>query len=59
MAVPDLSPTSLVADPYGGCTRLRAGTPVPRVVGPDGLPFRLVTRCQDVRQALADPRLGP
>nr|WP_223245396.1 cytochrome P450 [Streptomyces sp. CBMA156] len=50
--------TSLIADPYGGYTRLRAGTPVHRVVGPDGLPFWLVTRYQDVRQALADPRFA-
>nr|WP_188300982.1 cytochrome P450 [Streptomyces sp. CBMA156] len=58
MTVPDLSLTSLIADPYGGYTRLRAGTPVHRVVGPDGLPFWLVTRYQDVRQALADPRFA-
>ncbi|MBD0675931.1 cytochrome P450 family protein [Streptomyces sp. CBMA156] len=56
--MPDLSLTSLIADPYGGYTRLRAGTPVHRVVGPDGLPFWLVTRYQDVRQALADPRFA-
>ncbi|WP_030061670.1 cytochrome P450 family protein [Streptomyces novaecaesareae] len=58
MTAPDLTLTSLIADPYGGYTRLRADAPVHRVVGPDGLPFWLVTRYPDVRQALADPRLA-
>ncbi|GAB7187203.1 cytochrome P450 [Kitasatospora sp. Ki12] len=58
MTAPELSLTSLVADPYGGYTRLRADAPVHRLVGPDGLPFWLVTRYPDVRQALADPRLA-
>ncbi|MEU1286021.1 cytochrome P450 [Kitasatospora sp. NPDC005856] len=58
MTAPDLTPTSLIADPYGGYARLRADAPVHRVVGPDGLPFWLVTRYPDVRQALADPRLA-
>ncbi|MFI8459746.1 cytochrome P450 [Kitasatospora sp. NPDC085464] len=58
MTAPDLDLASLIADPYGGYTRLRADAPVHRVVGPDGLPFWLVTRYPDVRQALADPRLA-
>ncbi|MFJ6382803.1 cytochrome P450 [Kitasatospora sp. NPDC092039] len=58
MTSPDLSLKTLIADPYGGYTRLRADAPVHRVVGPDGLPFWLVTRYADVRQALADPRLA-
>ncbi|MFD4656826.1 cytochrome P450 [Kitasatospora sp. NPDC058444] len=58
MTAPDLTLTSLIADPYGGYVRLRADAPVHRVVGPDGLPFWLVTRYPDVRQALADPRLA-
>lgn len=58
MTAPDLTPTSLIADPYAGYARLRADAPVHRVVGPDGLPFWLVTRYPDVRQALADPRLA-
>ncbi|SOB79407.1 cytochrome P450 family protein [Streptomyces sp. 1331.2] len=58
MTAPDLTLTSLIADPYGGYTRLRADAPAHRVVGPDGLPFWLVTRYPDVRQALADPRLA-
>ncbi|WP_308271872.1 cytochrome P450 [Kitasatospora sp. SUK 42] len=55
-----LDPTvkSLIADPYGAYVKLRAEAPVHRVVGPDGLPVWLVTRYQDVRQALADPRLA-
>ncbi|RKT08966.1 cytochrome P450 [Streptomyces sp. 1114.5] len=58
MTAPDLTLTSLIADPYGGYSRLRADAPAHRVVGPDGLPFWLVTRYPDVRQALADPRLA-
>ncbi|MFF4380887.1 cytochrome P450 [Kitasatospora sp. NPDC001547] len=58
MTSPDLSLKTLIADPYGGYTRLRADAPVHRVIGPDGLPFWLVTRYADVRQALADPRLA-
>ncbi|MFF2142957.1 cytochrome P450 [Kitasatospora sp. NPDC058190] len=55
-----LDPTvkSLIADPYGAYTKLRAEAPVRRIVGPDGLPVWLVTRYPDVRQALADPRLA-
>ncbi|MFJ8627946.1 cytochrome P450 [Kitasatospora sp. NPDC093550] len=58
MTAPDPTLKALIADPYGGYTRLRAAAPVHRVVGPDGLPFWLVTRYPDVRQALADPRLA-
>ncbi|MFH9353400.1 cytochrome P450 [Kitasatospora sp. NPDC017646] len=55
-----LDPTvkSLLTDPYGAYAELRAEAPVRRIVGPDGLPVWLVTRYQDVRQALADPRLA-
>ncbi|MGA5821769.1 cytochrome P450 family protein [Kitasatospora sp. NPDC094028] len=55
-----LDPTvkALIADPYGGYTRLRAEAPAHRVLGADGLPVWLVTRYPDVRQALADPRLA-
>ncbi|MFD8754809.1 cytochrome P450 [Kitasatospora sp. NPDC059577] len=58
MTAPDLTLATLIADPYGSYTRLRADAPVHRVVGPDGLPVWLVTRYPDVRQALADPRLA-
>ncbi|MER6299512.1 cytochrome P450 [Kitasatospora sp. NPDC001539] len=50
--------TSLLTDPYGTYAELRAEAPVRRIVGPDGLPFWLVTRYADVRQALADPALA-
>ncbi|MEV0319505.1 cytochrome P450 [Streptomyces sp. NPDC050658] len=48
----------LVDDPYAGYARLRDTAPVHRVAGPDGSPAWLVTRYDDVRAALADPRLS-
>ncbi|MGW0576734.1 cytochrome P450 family protein [Streptomyces sp. NPDC002920] len=48
----------LVADPYATYGRLREAGPVHRFTGTDGLPAWLVTRYDDVRQALADPRLS-
>lgn len=57
MALQD--PTSeLLADPYAVYARLREAGPVHRIAGTDGLPAWLVTRYDDVRQALADPRLS-
>ncbi|MCX4751554.1 cytochrome P450 [Kitasatospora sp. NBC_01287] len=49
---------ALLADPHGGYARLRAAAPVHRTTTPDGAPVWLVTRYQDVRAALADPRLS-
>ncbi|MGW2508723.1 cytochrome P450 family protein [Streptomyces scopuliridis] len=52
-------PTSeLLADPYEVYARLRETAPVRRIVGPDGRPAWIVTRYEDVRQSLADPRLS-
>ncbi|WP_051338535.1 cytochrome P450 family protein [Streptomyces flavidovirens] len=52
-------PTSeVMADPYGLYARLREAGPVHRIAGPDGRPAWIVTRYDDVRQALADPRLS-
>ncbi|KJK59401.1 cytochrome P450 family protein [Saccharothrix sp. ST-888] len=48
----------LLQDLYGGYAALRATAPVQRITGPDGLPFWLVTRYQDVRELLTDPRLS-
>ncbi|MFE3993970.1 cytochrome P450 [Streptomyces goshikiensis] len=48
----------LVADPHPAYARLREAAPVRRIEGPDGLPAWLVTRYDDVRAALADPRLS-
>lgn len=53
-----VDPGELVRDPYGGYGRLREEGPVHRITGTDGLPAWLVTRYDDVRQALADPRLS-
>ncbi|MER5515820.1 cytochrome P450 [Streptomyces sp. NPDC002763] len=53
-----VDPAELLADPYAGYARLREAGPVHRVAGTDGLPAWLVTRYEDVREALADPRLS-
>ncbi len=50
--------SELMADPYAVYARLREAGPVHRIAGTDGLPAWLVTRYDDVRQALADPRLS-
>ncbi|MGK5731659.1 cytochrome P450 family protein [Streptomyces sp. URMC 124] len=52
------SVTALIADPYGTYAQLREAGPVHRITGPDGRPAWLVTRYDDVRRALADPRLS-
>ncbi|MFF8814751.1 cytochrome P450 family protein [Streptomyces pactum] len=49
---------TLIADPYAALARLREAGPVHRVRHPDGRTAWLVTRYDDVRQALADPRLA-
>ncbi|WP_406051944.1 cytochrome P450 [Kribbella sp. NBC_00889] len=46
------------SDPYAAYSALRRSGPVHRVAGPDGSPSWLVTRYDDVRRALADPRLS-
>ncbi|MEV6117975.1 cytochrome P450 [Streptomyces sp. NPDC052109] len=48
----------LVDHPYDVYRRLRDTAPVHRVTGPDGTSAWLVTRYEDVRAALADPRLS-
>jgi cytochrome P450 len=45
-------------DPYAVYARLRAESPVARALTPAGLPVWLVTRYDDARQALNDPRLA-
>ncbi|WDM17073.1 cytochrome P450 [Streptomyces lavenduligriseus] len=55
---PAVDPGELFEDPYGVYGRLREEGPVHRITGTDGLPAWLVTRYDDVRQALADPRLS-
>lgn len=44
--------------PYDVYGRLRTTSPVHRITGTDGQPAWLVTRFDDVRAALADPRLS-
>ncbi|MCV2488220.1 cytochrome P450 [Geodermatophilus sp. YIM 151500] len=46
------------ADPHELYARLRVEQPVARAVTPVGLPVWLVTRYDDVRQLLTDPRLA-
>ncbi|WP_225831414.1 cytochrome P450 [Streptomyces sp. NK08204] len=48
----------LVDHPYDIYRRLRDTAPVHRITGPDGTPAWLVTRYEDVRAALTDPRLS-
>ncbi|MEV7526784.1 cytochrome P450 [Streptomyces sp. NPDC091371] len=48
----------LITHPYSAYERLRETAPVSRIAGTDGSPAWLVTRYDDVRQALADPRLS-
>ncbi|MGW7379759.1 cytochrome P450 family protein [Streptomyces sp. NPDC054794] len=48
----------LIDHPHDVYRRLRDSAPVHRIAGPDGTPAWLVTRYEDVRAALADPRLS-
>ncbi|WP_043267933.1 cytochrome P450 [Streptomyces sp. CT34] len=50
--------TPLLDDPYAGYAALREAGPVHRITAADGRPAWLVTRYDDVRRALADPRLS-
>jgi cytochrome P450 len=50
--------SAFFADPYDLYARLRAESPVARARTPVGLPVWLVTRYDDARQALNDPRLA-
>ncbi|OKI00611.1 cytochrome [Streptomyces sp. CB02923] len=50
--------THLLDDPYTGYAALRDAGPVHRIAGPDGHPAWLVTRYEDVRRGLSDPRLS-
>ncbi|MGW7728127.1 cytochrome P450 [Streptomyces canus] len=56
--LPLVDPAEMIADPYAVYARLREAGPVHRITGTDGLPAWLVTRYDDVRQAIADPRLS-
>ncbi|MFI0960655.1 cytochrome P450 [Streptomyces sp. NPDC021080] len=53
-----IAPAALADDPYAVYAELRRAGPVHRITGTDGLPAWLVTRYDDVRRALADPRLS-
>ncbi|MEU5687006.1 cytochrome P450 [Streptomyces venezuelae] len=48
----------IVDDPYGTYAPLRDTAPVHRIAGTDGKPAWLVTRYDDVREALANPLLS-
>lgn len=48
----------LVVDPHAAYAELREQAPAHRVAGTDGRPAWLVTRYEDVRRGLADPRLS-
>ncbi|MFJ6837131.1 cytochrome P450 [Streptomyces sp. NPDC091209] len=53
-----IDPAELARDPYAVYAQLREAGPVHRITGTDGLPAWLVTRYDDVRETLADPRLS-
>ncbi|MFD8869560.1 cytochrome P450 [Streptomyces sp. NPDC059590] len=53
-----LDTRALLEDPHPAYAALREAGPVHRISGPDGRPAWLVTRYDDVRRALADPRLS-
>ncbi|MGY0064774.1 cytochrome P450 family protein [Streptomyces sp. LZ34] len=53
-----LDTRALLEDPHAAYAELREAGPVHRISGPDGQPAWLVTRYDDVRRALADPRLS-
>ena len=47
-----------IRDPYSTAGRLRDDGAIHRVTTPDGNPLWLITRYQEAREALADPRLS-
>ncbi|MFB7455951.1 cytochrome P450 [Streptomyces sp. NPDC056188] len=53
-----VDPAELIVNPYAVYARLRETGPVHQITGTDGFPAWLVTRYDDVRQAIADPRLS-
>ncbi|MER6049678.1 cytochrome P450 [Streptomyces sp. NPDC001793] len=57
-ALAPIDTTPLLDDPYAALAALRDAGPVHRITGTDGQPAWLVTRYDDVRSALADPRLS-
>ncbi|WP_340558552.1 cytochrome P450 family protein [Streptomyces sp. GSL17-111] len=57
-SVRSVDPRTLIDDPYAVYAELRTAGPVHRITGTDGKPAWLVTRYEDVRRALGDPRLA-
>ncbi|GAA4660911.1 cytochrome P450 [Streptomyces chumphonensis] len=57
-SVRSVEPRALTDDPHAVYAELRTAGPVHRITGTDGKPAWLVTRYQDVRRALGDPRLA-
>src|SRR4051812_17234997 len=53
---PNIMDPALIADPFGGYGRLREEAAVLRGRTPDGSPAWYVTRQEDVRTVLGDPR---
>ncbi|HEU5471098.1 MAG TPA: cytochrome P450 [Actinophytocola sp.] len=58
MAEPIVLDREFIQDPYSLYRKLREEAPVRQVVTPNGLRSWLVTRFEDAREALADPRLS-
>ncbi|MEZ0070287.1 cytochrome P450 [Streptacidiphilus sp. MAP12-20] len=58
LSEPSLFTPALLKDPHAGYAGLRARGPIQRSTTPDGAPVWLVTRYEDVRALLSDPRLS-
>lgn len=58
MSTPQDPAAGLIDNPYAVYDRLRDTAPVHRIAGTDGNPAWLVTRYDDVREALANPLLS-
>jgi cytochrome P450 len=56
-AGPNIMDPALIADPRGGFSRIREEAPLVLGQSADGTPTWYVTRCDDVRAMLGDPRL--
>jgi cytochrome P450 len=55
----DLTDPAVLRDPFTAHGRARERSPLARMVGPGFPPMWIVTRYEEVREVLSDPRIGP